>query len=61
MKCKICGKKTTWDESFGRREFIVCPHCFEKIREMAHPKDTYDITKFICAIGWIKEELKGDE
>ena len=56
MKCEICKEKTTWDESFGRREFIVCPHCFEKIRKMTHSK-SFDVTKFICAIGWIREEL----
>lgn len=31
MKCAICGQRTTWDESFGPKDFIVCPHCFEEI------------------------------
>ena len=32
MKCAECGKKTTWDESYGRENYIVCPKCHEKIR-----------------------------
>ena len=33
MKCAECGKKTTWDESFGGENHIVCPKCFQRIRE----------------------------
>lgn len=29
MKCAICKNKTSWGESFGYSEFIVCPKCFE--------------------------------
>lgn len=36
MKCAICGKRTNWDESYGYDEFIVCPHCFDKIKEMCN-------------------------
>lgn len=32
MVCKICGRKTTWDESFGPAEYLVCPVCFNQIR-----------------------------
>ena len=32
MKCAECGKRTTWDESFGGENYIVCPKCHEKIR-----------------------------
>ena len=31
MKCKICGKRTTWDTSVGRPCYIVCNKCVEKI------------------------------
>lgn len=27
MKCAICKKDTTWDESYGYEQFIVCPIC----------------------------------
>jgi hypothetical protein len=27
MKCKVCGCKTSWDNSVGTNEFIVCNHC----------------------------------
>jgi DNA-directed RNA polymerase subunit RPC12/RpoP len=33
MKCAECGKRTTWDESFGGENYIVCPKCFQRIRE----------------------------
>ena len=32
MKCAECGNKTTWDESYGRENYIVCPKCHEKIK-----------------------------
>ena len=31
MICHICKKKTTWNKSYGRRSFIVCPKCFDKM------------------------------
>lgn len=31
MKCQICHNKTTWDESYGKSNFIVCPVCFETL------------------------------
>lgn len=30
MKCSLCYKKTDWDSSVGRPNFIVCNHCVEK-------------------------------
>jgi hypothetical protein len=31
MKCQICHNKTTWDDSYGKSNFIVCPVCFETL------------------------------
>lgn len=31
MKCKICGKKTTIDDSIGLENFIVCNNCRDKL------------------------------
>lgn len=31
MKCKICKKKTTWDDSVGRPAFLICNHCVENL------------------------------
>ena len=55
MKCQICGKETTWDESFGKEEFIVCPHCFKELRRMTYLKES-EILDFILAVGWIKND-----
>jgi hypothetical protein len=30
MKCELCYKKTDWDSSIGRPNFIVCNSCVEK-------------------------------
>lgn len=29
--CMMCGKSTTWNESTGKRIFLICPRCHEKI------------------------------
>ena len=57
MKCQICGKKTTWNESFGKEEFIVCPYCFEELRRMTYLKKS-EILDFVLAVGWIRERAK---
>ena len=31
MKCAICKSKTTWGESHGYNEFIVCPKCLDRL------------------------------
>lgn len=31
MKCSKCGNKTTWDESYGEKNRLVCPICFDKL------------------------------
>lgn len=33
MKCAECGNKTTWDESYGEKNYIICPKCYEKIKK----------------------------
>ena len=50
MKCAICGKETHWDESYGYDEFIVCPHCFDKIREMCN-NDTVKSLDIVFKLG----------
>lgn len=32
--CQICGNETDWDVSFGRENFTVCPHCFERLTDV---------------------------
>jgi len=65
MKCKICGKKTTWDESYGRPNFIVCPVCHKMIAENIHQNHQhcgkypeFVATSIIIQIGRIREEWK---
>ena len=43
MKCIICNKKTNWDESFGAKDYIVCPTCYWKIVKKIEKK--YDLNK----------------
>ena len=50
MKCAICNCKTNWDESFGYDEFIVCPRCFNKIREMCN-NDTSKALDIVFKLG----------
>lgn len=57
MKCQICGKKTTWNESFGKEEFIVCPYCFEELRRMTRSKRD-EVFDFVIAVGWIRKRAK---
>lgn len=30
MKCKECGKETTWDTSYGKEKYLICSKCFDK-------------------------------
>jgi len=55
MKCAICNNKTTWDESYGRENFLVCPKCFYKLKKATH-QDNFNIFNFIIEVGWLKEE-----
>ena len=52
LKCAICKKPTSWDESFGGVKFIICPRCYHKI----NPKLDMDIHFALCQISVIKEE-----
>ena len=54
MKCKICGRKTSWDESYGHEKFIVCPRCYKKL----NPNDSWEILSAICRIGLLMDEEK---
>ena len=58
MKCAICKEKTNWDSSYGWKEFIVCPKCFEAIHKKYGLVETMDI---IFTLGNIIREKKGIE
>ena len=64
MKCKICKRKTNWDESYGRDCFIVCPSCHIQISNAIHnarkhnASDRVIALEVILEIGDIKEENK---
>ena len=55
-KCAICKKPTTWDESYGREMFLICPACYDRL-----VKDTGNdkAWNFILAVGWLMEEKRG--
>ena len=55
MKCAICKNKTDWDSSFGYKDFIVCPKCFE----IMHNKYGADkAMSIIFTLGKIAKENK---
>lgn len=35
MKCKFCGKRTSWDSSVGKRSIIVCNNCVNDLANTA--------------------------
>ena len=60
MKCKICGKKTDWDTSYGKEKFIVCPSCHRRIANVIKISTNYEYsdvtaTYVIIEMGLIKE------
>ena len=52
MKCAICKSKTTWGESHGYNEFIVCPKCLDRLE----PHKT--ALGFVFEAGKIRREKK---
>ena len=64
MKCKMCGKKTDWDSSYGRPNFIICPVCHKKMTNLIE-KLRYEncssetiTTALILDIGYEREKEK---
>ena len=55
MKCKVCGKKTTWDTSVGRPCYIVCNHCVESIAK-ANKQELIEVVEGILKKGYKIEE-----
>lgn len=55
MKCQICKNKTTWNESFGYSNFIVCPRCYEAIKIKLR-KDNFETMNIIFALGDIRHK-----
>ena len=54
MKCEICRKKITIDESVGYDEFIVCNHCFDIMRNKKLSCD--DVLSLIFRCGKIRKD-----
>lgn len=57
MKCELCKRKTTWDYSVGRKNFIVCNDCINKISKVRHKTD-FEIAGDIIKIGFYKDIVK---
>lgn len=55
MKCQICKNKTTWEKSFGYDNFIVCPKCYEAIKN-EFGKDSLKAMDIILALGDIRRK-----
>ena len=67
MKCKICGRRTNWDESYGRENFIICPSCHSeltKVIENFKSKKSFPAPiltdAIIFTISRLKEERKNE-
>jgi len=60
MKCKVCDKKTNWDNSVGRPCYIVCNHCVESIAK-ANNRKFSEITMEILAKGFEIEKKRVDK
>ena len=60
MKCQVCKNKTTWDESFGLEEFIVCPKCHDGIKAKLGKTNSKTIN-IIFALGYIARENQKKE
>lgn len=54
MKCAICKKTTSWDESFGHPSFIICPKCYKEL----NPKCDWETHLSLCKIGRLIMENK---
>lgn len=57
MKCAICGRKTNWDESYGYRNFIVCPCCYNLLKETLKD-DSFTTLEIIFALGEARKRGK---
>lgn len=57
MKCAICGRKTNWNESYGYENFIVCPCCFNFIKEETK-KESWEVLELIFILGKAKKNQK---
>lgn len=57
-KCAICGKKTDWDSSYGKEEFLVCGDCMNKIGNAIGMSKFGYAFQTIIKIGEIKKEAK---
>jgi hypothetical protein len=59
MKCKICNGSITWDNSFGKAEFLICENCYNSLRFSPRLKTSYrTILDFIFTCGDIIEDKK---
>ena len=55
MKCDICKNKTTYNESYGHSEFIVCSKCFN---ELCYKYNFTDTMELIFTLGDIAKKHK---
>lgn len=55
MKCNICRRKTNWDESYGYKEFIVCPCCHKSLLEL-FKGDWHPTMRLIFTLGEVAME-----
>ncbi len=57
MKCKVCGKRTDWDHSVGRADFLVCVKCFDSLAEFNEKRNGKVLAlDFILKMGELAEK-----
>lgn len=60
MTCQICKRKTDWDTSYGREEFIVCNSCMRTLAK--HNIENYtDVMGFIFGCAEIRRKVREEQ
>ena len=60
MKCALCKKKTSWDNSYGLSNFLICDSCYQKLKKITQENDLITL-KFIFTCSIIKSEIAQEE
>ena len=61
MKCEICKKKTTIDDSVGYDEFIVCNKCHDILIGNYSSTKSSQVMNFIFKCGEIRRNIKNGQ
>lgn len=57
--CQVCGNETDWDSSYGKENFVVCPHCFNHIMEKQNTT-AWTVLETLFAISDVRTDCKNE-